>query len=347
MATSCSSPARACNLRAIKCPYHAWVYGLDGSLNGAPRFGDVPGLRQERVPADRRARRRVARLGVRERVRRRAGARRRTSATSTSCVAPWEIDRMFVAAIARLRDRRELEDDHRELPRVLPLPEHPPGALRRDARRLRRELPARRDVGRRLDGAEGLRRRRCRSRGESGGVRIRGLDDRQAREVYYFGLFPNLLISLHPDYVMAHRFEPISPTETKVECQWLFPPEAKDVPGFSPDYASEFWDITNREDWLACESVTRGLASSGLPPGAVRLERGRGPHLHGDGGAGVPGRPRRPAPAGPRAGRRSASERLPASGLTWGQRAFLSVSGPERTIRRVFPKPVNEGTPVG
>ena len=48
--------------------------------------------------------------------------------------------------------------------------------------------------------------------GESGGVRIRGLDERQAREVYYFGLFPNLLISLHPDYVMAHRFEPISPT---------------------------------------------------------------------------------------------------------------------------------------
>jgi Rieske 2Fe-2S family protein len=103
--------------------------------------------------------------------------------------------------------------------------------------------------------------------GESGGVRIRGLNDRQAREVYYFGLFPNLLISLHPDYVMAHRFEPISPTQTKVECQWLFPPEAKDVPGFSPDYASEFWDITNREDWLACESVTRGLASSGFRQG--------------------------------------------------------------------------------
>ncbi|MEP6973243.1 MAG: SRPBCC family protein, partial [Actinomycetota bacterium] len=56
-------------------------------------------------------------------------------------------------------------------------------------------------------------------------------------------------------------------SETRVECQWLFPPKAKGVAGFAPDYASEFWDITNREDWLACESVTRGLASNGFRQG--------------------------------------------------------------------------------
>jgi Rieske 2Fe-2S family protein len=103
--------------------------------------------------------------------------------------------------------------------------------------------------------------------GASEGVRIRGLSDRQAREVYYFGLFPNLLISLHPDYVMTHRFEPLGPGRSKVECQWLFPPEARERPGFSPAYASEFWDITNREDWLACESVYRGLKSEGFRQG--------------------------------------------------------------------------------
>ena len=92
--------------------------------------------------------------------------------------------------------------------------------------------------------------------GESGGVPIRGLDDQQRREVYYFGLFPNLLISLHPDYIMTHRFEPLGPGRSKVECQWLFPPEAEGAsPTSRPAYASEFWDITNREDWLACESV--------------------------------------------------------------------------------------------
>ena len=103
--------------------------------------------------------------------------------------------------------------------------------------------------------------------GESGGAPIRGLNDRQRREVYYFGLFPNLLLSLHPDYVMTHRFEPLAPGRTKVECQWLFPPEARDRADFSPAYASEFWDITNREDWLACESVYRGLGSEGFRQG--------------------------------------------------------------------------------
>jgi phenylpropionate dioxygenase-like ring-hydroxylating dioxygenase large terminal subunit len=103
--------------------------------------------------------------------------------------------------------------------------------------------------------------------GESLGVRVPGLTDKQAREVYYFGLVPNLLISLHPDYVMTHRTEPLSPGRTRVECAWLFPQEARERPGFDPAYASEFWDITNREDWRACESVQRGLASRGQRQG--------------------------------------------------------------------------------
>ena len=103
--------------------------------------------------------------------------------------------------------------------------------------------------------------------GASKGVRIRGLDDKQAREVYYFGLFPNLLLSLHPDYVMTHRIEPLGPGRSAVECQWLFPPEARERADFSSDYASEFWDITNNEDWLACESVSRGLRSDGFRQG--------------------------------------------------------------------------------
>ena len=29
---------------AIQCPYHAWTYGLDGRLIGAPHMDDVPGF---------------------------------------------------------------------------------------------------------------------------------------------------------------------------------------------------------------------------------------------------------------------------------------------------------------
>jgi Rieske 2Fe-2S family protein len=31
----------------------------------------------------------------------------------------------------------------------------------------------------------------------------------------------------------------------------------------------EFWDVTNREDWAACESVQRGLASPHYRPGPL------------------------------------------------------------------------------
>jgi len=103
--------------------------------------------------------------------------------------------------------------------------------------------------------------------GRGGGVPIRGLDEKQRREVYYYGLFPNLLISLHPDYVMTHRMDPLTPGKTWVECSWLFPPEVTELADFDPSYASEFWDVTNREDWAACESVQRGLASRGARQG--------------------------------------------------------------------------------
>ena len=47
-----------------------------------------------------------------------------------------------------------------------------------------------------------------------------------------------------------------------IECSWYFPGEDVD-----PSYAVEFWDITNRQDWAACESVQRGLASPHFRPG--------------------------------------------------------------------------------
>src|SRR5205085_11749692 len=107
--------------------------------------------------------------------------------------------------------------------------------------------------------------------GESRRVRQRGLDERERRQVFYLNLFPNLLISLHPDYVLTHRLEPLSPSSTRVECEWLFPPEALELPGFDPKYAVVFWDITNRQDWHACESVQRGVSSRGFRPGPLPL----------------------------------------------------------------------------
>lgn len=105
--------------------------------------------------------------------------------------------------------------------------------------------------------------------GRSHGVPLRGLSGNQLREIGYFGVFPNLLISPHPDYVLTHRLEPLAPDRTFVECEWLFPPEAFELEAFDPAYAVEFWDVTNREDWAACESLQRAARSRGYRPGVL------------------------------------------------------------------------------
>jgi Rieske 2Fe-2S family protein len=82
--------------------------------------------------------------------------------------------------------------------------------------------------------------------------------------VRYVALFPNLLVSAHPDYVMTHRLVPIAPGRTEIECGWYFPDGVAD-----PSYAVDFWDVTNRQDWTACESVQRGVSSPHFRPGPL------------------------------------------------------------------------------
>jgi glycine betaine catabolism A len=105
--------------------------------------------------------------------------------------------------------------------------------------------------------------------GTSLGVPLRGLDATGLRTVIYVNIFPNVLLSLHPDYVMTHRLTPLAADRTLIECTWAFAPETLDKAGFDPGYAVEFWDITNQQDWAACESVQRGLSSPHAVPGPL------------------------------------------------------------------------------
>ena len=108
--------------------------------------------------------------------------------------------------------------------------------------------------------------------GHSDGVAIAGLSDVELRTVMYLVGYPNLLVSLHPDYVMTHLMTPLTVDRTHVECAWAFPRGVAEKPGFDPSYAIEFWDLTNRQDWAACESVQRGLSSPHARPGPLARE---------------------------------------------------------------------------
>jgi Rieske 2Fe-2S family protein len=103
---------------------------------------------------------------------------------------------------------------------------------------------------------------------------IEGLTDEDARTVLYYVLFPNTLVSLHPDYVMLHTLWPRATDCTDVICEWLFEPATMAAEGFDPSDAVEFWDQVNREDWHVCALTQRGMQSRGFEPGRYTTQEG-------------------------------------------------------------------------
>ena len=89
----------------------------------------------------------------------------------------------------------------------------------------------------------------------------------ERQRAYYYTIFPNLMLSLHPDYVVYYQVWPRDPARTVVRCEWLFHPDAPGRPDFRPDDAVEFWNVTNRQDWRICELSQAGVASRVYAPG--------------------------------------------------------------------------------
>lgn len=103
--------------------------------------------------------------------------------------------------------------------------------------------------------------------GRSCGVRIGDATPEDRDRVYYYSIFPNMFLSVHPDYAMVHTLWPEATDRTGVTCEWLFHPRSFDVVDFDPDDAVRFWDMTNRQDWHVCEMSQRGVTSSAYVPG--------------------------------------------------------------------------------
>ncbi len=96
---------------------------------------------------------------------------------------------------------------------------------------------------------------------------IDGLSGDDLISVLYLVLFPNALVSLHPDYVMLHTLWPREPGRTDVTCEWFFEPRAIEAAGFDPSDAIDFWDKVNRQDWHVCELTQKGVRTRGYVPG--------------------------------------------------------------------------------
>jgi Rieske 2Fe-2S family protein len=100
------------------------------------------------------------------------------------------------------------------------------------------------------------------------------LTEKELRHVYYYWIAPNLLLSLHPDYIVTYTIWPKSPSETEVICEFHFHRDEVTRPGFSPEDAFEFWDLTNRQDWHVSELSQLGISSRGYLPGPYSHREG-------------------------------------------------------------------------
>lgn len=264
---ACGGPV--VNRKSIQCPYHSWTYALDGRFKTAPNFVDGPNwqradpdnsLRPARVEewggwafvdCSGQAPPLGEHLGNVDEV---------MGPYEPECLQPAATHDYLIEANWKLiaenyHECYHCSTIHPELCQVTP----PESGVAFEA------------TGLVVGGSMDLRdhAQTMSLTGQSGGVPFRSLDAEERRNVWYLHLFPNLLLSPHPDYVLTHRLVPLDAGRTRIECQWLFAPESTAADGFDPAYAVEFWDITNRQDWNACEGVQRGAAGRGYRQGPL------------------------------------------------------------------------------
>ncbi|WP_371542637.1 aromatic ring-hydroxylating dioxygenase subunit alpha [Streptomyces sp. NBC_00554] len=100
--------------------------------------------------------------------------------------------------------------------------------------------------------------------------RIGGLEEHDDRKYYGMVMRPNCFISLLPDHVIVHRFEMLSPETTRVVCEWLFPPQtvAQDAPYDIAD-SVELFHRVNEQDFAASEWCQPNMKSRAYRNGGV------------------------------------------------------------------------------
>ncbi len=242
----------------IRCPYHAWTYSLDGSLRTAPYLDAGDGLCKEDLPLYPAA---VAVWGGF--VFLRLDAAGRSSLAEQLGGAPERVRRY---PLAELRIARRIRYEVRANWKVILEnynecyhcgPVHP---------ELCRVVPAfRQKGGMDLDWERGVPHREGAWTFTLSGTTNRrpfeGLDDDERTRHKGELIYPNVMLSLSAEHAAAFTVWPHGPGLTTVLCDFLFHPDEMARREFDPSDAVEFWDITNRQDWVICESVQRGMAS--------------------------------------------------------------------------------------
>lgn len=251
---------------SIQCPYHAWTYSTqDGRLLGAPHMQEVEGFDKSKYALHPAA------------VREWAGwifvslAERPESFDEMFAPVLHRFGRFNLASLVRV-ERRQYEiaanwklilqnyneclhcpTIHPELARVLPYQSGANDLFEGEI------LGGYMDITPPNESAT--------TTGRSCGLLLGDLPEDDRRRAYYYALFPNMMLSLHPDYANYYSVWPVAPDRSIVVTEWLQHPNTRAAGVYSPQGAIDFWDVTNRQDWHICEQSQLGIQSRVYRPG--------------------------------------------------------------------------------
>ncbi len=247
---------------AIRCPYHAWTYTLEGDLRTAPYIGDDAGFHKEEfslhatgiqtwggffflnLTPDKALARGydlAAQLGpIPERVKRYPLANLRTAQRSV-----YEVQANWKVLLENYNECYHCAGVHPELCDIVPSFKKQGGGYLDWARGIPHK-----------DGAFTFTFSGTTSRAPFPGLN----EDEKIRHKGEL-IYPNFMLSLAAEHVAAFTLWPRTPTHTTIACDFLFHPSEMAKPDFDPSDAIEFWDLVNRQDWRICEGVQRGMQS--------------------------------------------------------------------------------------
>jgi Rieske 2Fe-2S family protein len=271
----CSEDSGVVN-RHLKCPYHAWTYGLDGKLFAAPNLGtltDATGARINRteyglVPVTLREWLGYAwvcldaeppsfedevigavteRLGDAEAIEHYGVAELAVGRRiSYDVAANWKL------IVENFMECYHCASIHPELTEVLP---EFAGGLAAQYFVGHGALFGAEVAGFTIDGGAGM-------------DVIPGVTPEQDRRYYAITVRPNVFVNLVPDHVIFHRMYPLGPDRTIVECDWLYLPDVL-VQGRDLERSVQLFHRVNEQDFDACERTQPTMSSRAYRAGGV------------------------------------------------------------------------------